>query len=496
MNPQQLHSKILFMRQNIKQTEIQLQRINGEMENALIADPQTGVVDTALYNRLSAEKAQLESVLAKGKEKLAALVETENATTSGDTDYFQSVNNSNSDANDSFTHEIGSNINNGESIPKLNAGTIKGSVFGLPPVYADSAARYKAIVASSFFIIKMSPIILSTNSYSFWEQYTPNKIKPIPYNDVLDLMSQVLYGTPLHAYKEGSFYWFNFAVTNGRITEAFSNEYGESYYQQRASEVNLAGATAFQMRQAPGTDTSIGQDIMQTLHNLKQMFTFTHKGQVKSRGWKQDFPKIWMGSSWQMSDAFSIRLISPSDRPADIFEWVIKPAFILKMLASPISEVAGDVFHNPPFLQVKIPYVGELPLAGISNLTITWGGDTGAFSMDQLPLIADISLQFECLNSASQTTREPVTFGAMPNTKRAIDFMVNNGFNDTVKSTNIYNNMSKIEGSNSNKENTNTNTNTNTSTNPTSSDRSQSGSRSQQNNTDLSKGYNNVKLGR
>jgi hypothetical protein len=225
--------------------------------------------------------------------------------------------------------------------------------------------------------------------------------------------------------------------------ETFSNNFGESFYQQVGNTFS-ADSQSFlssyrQMFGAGSVDKLVsaskteggasgagGGDqasfLQKATKSVNDMVTgLANSGGSKSQiagmmqGGKVDLPKLWQSSEWNFNSAVTVKLLSPTSRIEDVYRWIMAPVFILQCLAAPISTDGGDTYFNPPFLTVKFPTIWKDRLCGFKSLEIEWGGDTGLFTPDQLPLAVNLNITFEPMRSVVQNLIDPKGEGSSTN---------------------------------------------------------------------------------
>lgn len=140
-------------------------------------------------------------------------------------------------------------------------------------------------------------------------------------------------------------------------------------------------------------DADAGRAIMRTSSSSSDVLNMLAG---KALGYQTTLPKEWYNSSYQSGLQLLIRLISPSGHHSDVYKYILKPLMYLICAASPIT-YNGAVYGFPPLWRVEAEGLQTVPLAGISALTISRGGNDTIFNRWNQPLNVDVRMSLESI---------------------------------------------------------------------------------------------------
>ena len=140
-------------------------------------------------------------------------------------------------------------------------------------------------------------------------------------------------------------------------------------------------------------DADAGRAIMRTSSSSSDVLNMLAG---KALGYQTTLPKEWYNSSYQSGLQLLVRLISPSGHYKDVYNYILKPLMYMICAASPIT-YNGVVYGFPPLWRVEAEGLQTIPLAGISALTISRGGNDTIFNKWNQPLNIDIRLSLESI---------------------------------------------------------------------------------------------------
>ena len=188
------------------------------------------------------------------------------------------------------------------------------------------------------------------------------------------------------------------AANDSTFTEVLSNNYKPSFIDSSSSSglqsfmgsiKNLNSAqqlfTAF--------DADAGRAIMRTSSSSSDVLNMLSG---KALGYQTTLPKEWYNSSYQSGLQLLVRLVSPSGHFNDVYKYILKPLMYMICAASPIT-YNGVVYGFPPLWKVEAEGLQTIPLAGISALTISRGGNDTIFNKWNQPLNIDVRLSLESI---------------------------------------------------------------------------------------------------
>jgi len=188
------------------------------------------------------------------------------------------------------------------------------------------------------------------------------------------------------------------AANDSTFTEVLSNNYKPSIIDSSSSSglqsfmgsiKNLNSAqqlfTAF--------DADAGRAIMRTSSSSSDVLNMLSG---KALGYQTTLPKEWYNSSYQSGLQLLVRLVSPSGHYRDVYNYLLKPLMYMICAASPIT-YNGVVYGFPPLWKVEAEGLQTIPLAGISALTISRGGNDTIFNQWNQPLNIDVRMSLESI---------------------------------------------------------------------------------------------------
>jgi len=299
-------------------------------------------------------------------------------------------------------------------------------LFGLPPVFGGANAlggvntgaangKYNETLIKSFHYLAIEPVAMTPSGRAEDESiaaFSPRRVTATSHLEAVRAVQQLAEIAGV----AGCYPPFVYALQRRSFMESFSNQYQESFFQTQGSRLTGSGLWAT-VAQTRGQRTPDAKEMAAALSAEKGMagemggmlgMTGKTGSQAISmiRGGRIDLPKIWGNSEWSFNNSFEMKFISPSANPQDIRKFVMLPIFMLMLCTCPISKDKGDTYIPSPFVAVTLPGFWKYKLCGIRDLSVTWGGDTASFSMNQLPLIADVSLTVEPLKVTVESLME------------------------------------------------------------------------------------------
>jgi len=286
--------------------------------------------------------------------------------------------------------------------------------FGLPP---------STYVSNSMMVNSMPVMEITPARPHFSEGMTVFELSDDweTYEKILRNHGFTLPGTPIK---------FAFVADNFP-TDAFTNEYGESFLQKFtdvASQgmqqiVQMTGADEFtgglqnlgEFLSEMGTDEGVLQSILgaagkgaigtaEALRSVKERMSGNAilSGAAETLdslmgGHRIDFPMIWRNSGFTPSYTVTLRLYNPNPgSEVSTRNHIVGPLAVLMCLAIPRSK-NGKSFNWPFFHRIKAPGIYNLDPAIITNMTVIKGGDQQQIAFNQRMGMVDVRMDFTSL---------------------------------------------------------------------------------------------------
>ena len=245
------------------------------------------------------------------------------------------------------------------------------------------------------------------------------------------------------------------AMAESFPTDTFTNEYGEHFLN---SITNALGGGFGEMAQMMGSKTAtdaaskfgkilsdvggsiggtIGSAVSGAGNGLDSGAAGTQKsinklqkegglkGQIASSinemlaGARIDFPQVWKNSSYNPSFSCTIRLYNPNPGSLSATKkYIAGPLAALLTLALPQGKSEGS-YTWPFFCKVECRGLFKIPMGGITNITVTKGGDSGLVAFNQRVSIVDVRMDFVNLHSTLLLTK--FASGSRPTLKTYLD---------------------------------------------------------------------------
>lgn len=218
-------------------------------------------------------------------------------------------------------------------------------------------------------------------------------------------------------------------------SETFSNEYGDTFLSKIGDVVSEAAGDISQMtggrtagaiynnitsefqKSSSGTLQTLGGFMQGAEEGAKGIMDALKSAAGKSGGvltgasdWagkllagqRVDFPSVWKNSGFQPSYSINLKLYNPNPGNDEATEkYIIGPLTAILLLTLPYGD--GESYSWPFFCRVDAPGLFSLPAAGISNITITKGGDQQLISYRQSLGEVDVRVDFQSLFSTMVT---------------------------------------------------------------------------------------------
>ena len=262
---------------------------------------------------------------------------------------------------------------------------------------------------------------------------------------LLDAWSQVIAKSPEPGSKETeksmsyyellNSYGYSYKCADNRLhlyfipdslpTESFTNEYGDTFISKVGDFISEAASDLSQIsggRTLPaiaentvaalsGSTNSLikgigelGGESLKTIGELGSLAGQKVPGLSAAASWagkllagqRIDFPAVWKNSVFQPTYGITIKLYNPN--PGDnesTHKYILGPLTAILLLALPYG--MSETYSWPFFCKVNAPGLFTLPAAGISNITITKGGDQGLVAFNQRLGAVDVRIDFQNL---------------------------------------------------------------------------------------------------
>ena len=297
------------------------------------------------------------------------------------------------------------------SPPKSSSNTKLPDTMGLPPSTGSGITYTDAVRKNSSLLINISPCSsnfeagLSLFTFSpAWDAYVKQ-------------LSQFNFSPGPNSNSRRS---LQFAVqADSPHTDSFTNDYGESMF-NKLTDVAASGfgelAQMSNSKTATGTIQKLGESMKSSNHEfIKKVGEGAEKagksledlkgqtGALKGfadvadkllAGARIDFPMIWKNSSYHTSYSFTIRLYNPSPASDLMTEkYIIGPLAALLTLALPQSD-STNTYKWPFFCKINSPGYFKVMAGGITNISVTKGGDHNLIAWNQRMAEVDVRIDF------------------------------------------------------------------------------------------------------
>ena len=303
------------------------------------------------------------------------------------------------------------------------------TIYGLPPA-AYQGCDYTDIILNSMPVVELTP---------GYPQYagagsTGLKLYKFGHAEGKKQFSRILDGLEMSTPELPLPFAFQYEAP---ITESFSNEYGESMFE------DVGNFKIPFIREAKYiTGTSSTSDMLSSLKNVfgddKKMKELTSEGGALSgnlggiisslgnamisgsskvakgatgfitanfgsyagqilkllEGSNIDFPKMWNNSTYTPSYTANIKLINPYPRDEESYDrFILQPLAYLLAFANPISD-SESTFTFPLLCRVNCPGLFQIDSGYIQSVDVIKGGEAGDITFNQRPGTVEVRLTF------------------------------------------------------------------------------------------------------
>ena len=238
----------------------------------------------------------------------------------------------------------------------------------------------------------------------------------LPYYQLLNLENYIYKCTDkrLHLY----------FIPDSLPSETFTNEYGDTFISKVGDFISEAASDVSQIsggRTLPaiaesivgslsGSENSLirgmgelGGEGLEAVGSLGQLATKV-QGLANAATWagkllagqRIDFPAVWKNSVFQPTYGITVKLYNPNPGSDEsTHQYILGPLTAILLLALPYG--MDETYSWPFFCKVDAPGLFTLPAAGITNITVTKGGDQGLVAFNQRLGAVDIRIEFQNL---------------------------------------------------------------------------------------------------
>jgi hypothetical protein len=185
------------------------------------------------------------------------------------------------------------------------------------------------------------------------------------------------------------------ATNDSTMSEVFGNTFEMSSAEKLTNSISglPISQKVQQIKKGASLDSTYGLKLLSENNGDNALLNL---GAGKALGIQTALPKEWTRSEYTNSLQLMIKLVSPSGHPDAIKKYILEPLKMLILATAPIS-YDGLNFGYPTLWEVEAEGLMSIPLAGISAMTITRGGNETQFNQYNQPLNVDVRLTIEPL---------------------------------------------------------------------------------------------------